>query len=191
MEPFGIIGAIIVAHLVGDYCIQSDWMAQKKTSQWVPAILHGITYTLPFLLITLDPLALTIIAGTHIIIDRFRLAKYLVWAKNQLAPKSHRYPWKPKPPPIPAGKWIYNPALDTRKTKGEGITSGEISASGLEFVYDNPEDAHEIHDTSEDNNPNTGYKNSSPPFMAVWLMIIADNTIHLLIAIAAVLWLGQ
>ena len=35
----------------------------------------------------------------------------------------------------------------------------------------------------------TGYPADKPAWMAVWLMIIADNTMHLLINTAAVVWL--
>lgn len=35
----------------------------------------------------------------------------------------------------------------------------------------------------------TGYPPDTPPWMAVWLMIIADNTIHLAINAASVVWL--
>jgi len=35
----------------------------------------------------------------------------------------------------------------------------------------------------------TGYPPDRPAWMAVWLMIIADNTIHLAINVAAVTWL--
>jgi hypothetical protein len=124
---------IILAHLVGDYIIQTDWMANEKTKRWWPAILHGLTYTLPYLLVTQHPLALFVIASTHVVIDRYRLAKHLCWAKNQLAPKSYRYTWE------------------------EGKA--------------------------------TGYPADKPAFMAVWLMILADNTTHLVINAAAVFWL--
>lgn len=33
-----------LAHMVGDYLIQSDWMAQEKTKRWWPAIAHALTY---------------------------------------------------------------------------------------------------------------------------------------------------
>lgn len=179
------IAAVILAHLVGDYVIQSDWMAQKKTSQWLPAILHGITYTLPYLFITLSPLALIVIAGTHIIIDRYRLAKYLVWAKNQLAPKSFRYPWKPKPMPTPV-----------MKMPAETVT-GTISAEKLRaestripiFIHSDQANMVSVRDTSKDNNPATGYRKNIPDWMGVWLMIIADNCAHILIGVAAVIWL--
>ena len=121
---------IILAHLVGDYLIQSHWMATEKTRRWWPAIAHGITYTLPYALVTQSWAALIVIAVTHMIIDRYRLAKHVVWLKNLAAPATHRSP----------------------RTA-------------------------------------TGYPEDTPPWMAVWLMIIADNTIHLLINTAAVVWL--
>ncbi|WP_205679869.1 DUF3307 domain-containing protein [Paenarthrobacter ureafaciens] len=31
---------ILLAHLIGDYLIQSDWMASEKTKRWWPAIAH-------------------------------------------------------------------------------------------------------------------------------------------------------
>lgn len=65
-------------------------MATQKTSRWVPALLHGLTYTLPFLFATHSLAALLVIGLTHAIIDRYRLAKYLVWFKNQFAPKAFR-----------------------------------------------------------------------------------------------------
>lgn len=90
-----VIGAAGLAHLVGDYLLQSHWMANVKTRKslegWVAAVLHGVTYTLPFALITQSLPALAVIGGTHVVIDHWRLARYFTWARNQLAPKS----WRP------------------------------------------------------------------------------------------------
>lgn len=127
---------VLLAHLIGDYLFQTQWMADNKTSRWSPAIWHGITYTLPFIIITHSPFALLVICITHIIIDRFRLAKYVVWFKNQLVPKSDRYAWD-----------------------------------------------------SETNNQATGYPNKVPNWMSTWLMIIADNILHLIIGVLAVVYL--
>lgn len=124
---------IILAHLIGDYLIQSDWMASEKTKRWWPAIAHGLTYTIPYAFVTQSWAALAVIAGTHIIIDHYRLARHVAWFKNQAAPRAYRSTWE-----------------DCKAT---------------------------------------GYPEDKPPFMAVWLMIIADNTIHLLINTAAVLWM--
>lgn len=125
----------LLAHLVGDYLLQTDWMASQKTSQWLPAIVHGLIYTIPFLIVTQAPLALLVIGGTHIIIDRFRLARHLVWFKNQLAPADFR------------------PDRSALKT--------------------------------------TGYAEDKPIWLSTWLMIIADNTIHLIINTLAIVFLGQ
>jgi hypothetical protein len=119
-----------MAHMVGDYLIQSDWMAQEKTKHWWPAIAHAVTYGLPFLLVTQSPLALAVIVGTHAVIDRYRLARHVVWAKNQLAPAGFR-------PPHTA----------------------------------------------------TGHDDDRPPWLSVWLLIIADNILHMAINVLAVLYL--
>jgi hypothetical protein len=112
----------VAAHFVGDYLLQTNHMAQEKTSRWTPAILHGITYTIPFLFLTSAPLALFFISATHILIDRFRLVKYVIWFKNQLAPKRHRHPMTP-----------------------------------------------------------TGYHPDTPDWLAIGLMIVTDNLIHILL----------
>lgn len=118
----------LVAHAVGDYIIQSDWMANEKTKQSVAAAAHAVTYTLPFLLLTQSPATLAVICGTHFVIDRWRLARFVVWAKN--------WPWPGARP------WA-------------------------ECVA-------------------TGYPADRPPWLAVWLLIIADNIKHVLCNAAAI-----
>lgn len=129
----------LVAHAVGDYILQSDWMADNKTKNSFAAAIHAITYTLPFLLITQSIAALAFICGTHFIVDRWRLARFLVWLKN----------W-----PI---EWA------TRSVK---LVGGDQSAmiTGWYFKQVTP----------------TGYASDKPPFLAVWLLIIADNIIHVI-----------
>ena len=123
----------LVAHAVGDYLIQSDWMANEKTKRWVAAYVHALSYALPFLLLTRSPLALFVIVWTHAIIDRLRLARYVVFAKNFLGPRSSWPRWS-----------------DCQTT---------------------------------------GYPSERPPWLAVWLLIIADNVLHVLINAAALRWL--
>jgi hypothetical protein len=131
----------LLAHLWGDYILQSDWMANNKTSKNAAALAHCLTYGLPFLFLTYSPAALAVIVGTHFFIDRFRLAKYLVFAKNFIYPSA------------------FNPS---------------------------PEDARKY---SLENCKGTGYPSETPPFMAVWLLIIADNTLHLTINYVALRYL--
>lgn len=121
----------LVAHAVGDYLLQSDWMATEKTKKNVAAACHALTYTLSFFLLTTSWSALAFIACSHFIVDRWRLARYVCWAKNFLGPGNK--PWS------------------------------ECSA--------------------------TGYAPDRPAWLATWLLIIADNTIHVLLnATALLLW---
>lgn len=77
---------LIICHLFGDYILQSDWMAQNKTKTAWACLAHVTTYTLPFLILTTSWQALIFIAGSHFVIDHWRLAKYVVFIKNFLAP---------------------------------------------------------------------------------------------------------
>lgn len=126
-----MIAAILVAHLVGDYLLQSHWMAVEKVNKWLPAIAHGVTYTLPFLFITQSVPALLVICITHIIIDHYRLAKHFSWFKNQFGPKGYR-----------------------------------------------------VKDLA-----NNGYGEGVPAWLSTFLMIVTDNTLHILINILAVMYL--
>lgn len=153
--------AQLVAHAFGDFVLQSDWMATEKTKKSTAALAHVLSYTLCFIPLTWDPglqvstlrwKALLFIAVTHFVIDRWRLARYVCWAKNFLAP---RYIEVLHPEGHPdAGKnagWIRNAPWS------------ECSA--------------------------TGYDSAKPPWMAVWLMIIADNCFHVVCNAAALQWL--
>ena len=77
----------IVAHLVGDYLLQSDWMANEKTKKSLAALAHAVSYTVPFLCLTLKWQALVFVCVTHFVIDRWRLARYVCWLKNFFAPR--------------------------------------------------------------------------------------------------------
>ena len=72
----------LLIHLVSDYWLQNDWMATNKKKQWIPAIVHGIIYTLPFLILTRSIPALLVICITHIIIDHTNIVSRLNQIKN-------------------------------------------------------------------------------------------------------------
>ncbi len=81
----------LVAHAVGDYLLQSEWMAREKTWQPLAALAHSVLYVVPFLFITRNPLTLAVIGGTHFIVDHWHLARYIAWLKNRPWPGSR--PW--------------------------------------------------------------------------------------------------
>lgn len=121
----------ILAHLAGDYVLQSDWMASQKTKCLAVAVIHALAYSVPFLALSPSFAAWCVIVGTHVVIDRWRLARYVVWAKEWLSPV--------RPPPF-----------------------AECP---------------------------TGYPADKPAWLATWLLILADNTLHLALNGAALRWL--
>ena len=84
----------LVAHLFGDFILQTSWMAERKTKSSWACFVHVFFYTVTFLSITWNPIALILIGGSHFVIDRWGLARYLVWARNIIGPREFRYSWK-------------------------------------------------------------------------------------------------
>ncbi len=127
-----ITASQILAHLWGDYILQSDWMAQNKTKRSWPCLVHAMIYTLCFVPIFLanhsSDATILVILVTHFLIDRFRLARFVVSAKNTIGQ--------------PYAKFLDSP--------------NEYSTA-------------------------TGYSKGVPDWLAVWLLIIADNIIHITI----------
>lgn len=74
----------LILHLIGDYVTQTDWMARTKTHRMGVAVLHALVYSLPFLLLSPSLLAILVIFSTHAVIDRYRLARFLIFAKNKI-----------------------------------------------------------------------------------------------------------
>lgn len=109
MTPlFQLTTTSVLAHMIGDYVLQSDWMASQKTSSWKPALAHVLTYAIPFVLLcTHNPIALFIIVSTHFVIDHWRLARYVCWVKNFLAPKHiDRTPPRERQHFVPESEWF-------------------------------------------------------------------------------------
>ena len=122
----------LILHLFGDYISQTDTMASKKLTDIRYALLHAFIYSVPFaLFMDISLAAFLTIFLTHAIIDRYRLAKYVIFARN----------------------WLHDSRLKWR-------------------------------DCSD-----TGYHKSKPAWLTVWLLIIADNTMHLTINYLAIAYL--
>lgn len=64
----------LLAHLVGDYVLQSHTMAMYKTSEAKWALIHAFFYSLPFLFLVQDPVQWLVILLTHAYIDRYKIA---------------------------------------------------------------------------------------------------------------------
>jgi hypothetical protein len=72
----------LLAHAIGDYILQSHFMATNKTKRSWVALYHASTYALSFLFLKPSLLALAVIIGSHFVIDRWRLARFVVAFKN-------------------------------------------------------------------------------------------------------------
>lgn len=83
----------LLAHVFGDYVLQSDWMALNKRKSFVVALIHALTYSLPFLLLRPSMYAWLTITLTHALIDHFAVARYVGFVKNFLAPPSMWVKW--------------------------------------------------------------------------------------------------
>jgi hypothetical protein len=156
----------LVAHVVGDYILQSDWEASEKTKKSIACLAHVSTYFLPFLLFTTSWKALVFIVSTHYVIDRWRLARYVCWAKNWLAPRwitPTGGPGDPVTLRYPKGQDPMNP-----------LEGGEVIL---------------LRNYPWSRCSGTGYPPERPPWMATWLMIITDNLMHVLCNAAALQWL--
>jgi Protein of unknown function (DUF3307) len=152
-----------LAHLVGDYVLQSHVMAIKKTSSWKWALIHVFFYGLPFLFLVTAPWQWWVIVLTHAVIDRYKLAdKWCRWYGN-----GHPGLWWTKEDQRAhaekAAETIYNGWRDNPRWK-PWVPGGNSDAQ---------EKAR--YDARLDTFP------TPPPFLGVWLTIIVDNTFHLLI----------
>lgn len=122
----------LILHLIGDYVTQTDRMANEKVKDIRMALLHAFIYSVPFyIFIDMSIVAFLTIFLTHAVIDRYRVVKYVIFARNRLHDKTLR--WE------------------------------DCSA--------------------------TGYHKDKPVWLTVWLMIIADNTLHLTINYLAIAYL--
>ena len=73
----------LLCHLVGDYLLQTDWMASNKVRDWSAAMIHGMTYIIPFFFISDSMAAMLAILLSHIFIDHYEIAKQFNRFKNQ------------------------------------------------------------------------------------------------------------
>lgn len=165
----------LVAHAVGDYLLQSDWMAQGKTANWAPAAAHALVYGLGFLVFRPSLVAFLVILGSHYLIDRYRLARYVVWAKNFIAPMTQYFEHNGQ---IWMTRYDGLDRIACRPIHGNMKTAPPQARR--RFARKNPPFVECAA---------TGYPPDRPAWLAVWLLIIADNILHVLINGAALRWL--
>ena len=158
----------LLCHLFGDFFLQSDWMALNKSKRSWPCLVHVCLYALPFLLLTHSWKALAIIAGTHFIIDRFGVARYLIWLKNHL--DLHGFPpWK----------LCSRTGYFDERTEDEFTVNFTTALSQSGNVVVPPKEFDEKMDLLQAYMAAKKTHAPRPLFITVWLTIIADNSLHL------------
>jgi hypothetical protein len=155
----------LVCHAVGDYVLQNHWMAINKTQAWPPALVHALFYTVPFAVVFGLVPALAVIGVTHAIIDRYRLANLWVkfWGIGCQGWVVHEIKYR-----IARRKRLQEEARRARM----GLLRQTVAA----FKTD-PKALAAMED--------------APPWLGVWLMIIADNVFHVIINAVALYYLGD
>ena len=76
---------LIVGHLVGDFILQTRWMAAKKATEWPPLIAHSAVYTAVLFLFAqmaggLSFQAAAVIFGSHLLLDKRIFTNY--WSQR-------------------------------------------------------------------------------------------------------------
>jgi hypothetical protein len=72
----------ILAHFVGDYLLQNDWMAQnKKLNSWV-CLIHVLAYLAPFWFCNLSYWQIVLIGIQHFLQDRTNFILWLMKIKG-------------------------------------------------------------------------------------------------------------
>lgn len=72
----------VLAHLIGDYILQNDWMAINKKKSNFACFVHVVTYMIPFLFTGIVWWLLIIIAVEHYIQDRTNIVKWFMIKKG-------------------------------------------------------------------------------------------------------------
>lgn len=77
---------MIICHLVGDYVLQSDYIATTKGDNWYHLLIHCALYTLPFMfLFGVVSWQIALIFTSHIIVDALKARyKKIGYAADQM-----------------------------------------------------------------------------------------------------------
>lgn len=68
-EFFAIAFKLLVCHLIGDYLIQTDFIAETKGQNFYHLLIHCVLYLVPFIFVGVMENLLGFIFATHVAID--------------------------------------------------------------------------------------------------------------------------
>lgn len=94
MTPFAYL---FVAHLIGDYLLQTNWMASYKTTKLSALLAHCTVYTLSMVVVAyftfgaLPLWAIAIIFFAHVFFDKRTFTVW--WVENIMRTDSKQFGW--------------------------------------------------------------------------------------------------
>jgi hypothetical protein len=147
-----------LCHFVGDYILQTPWMALNKYTHTLPCLIHVLIYTACFLVLTTSWKALLLIGISHFIIDRFPvIVRRIIWIKNH-------FPKMKYPPFIECDSTgYYDDSPYNTSRKNDTVTVGGVKFNSC-YGSKRPE----------------WWGKSTHFFISIWLYIVTDNTLHLI-----------
>ncbi|MGI2327112.1 DUF3307 domain-containing protein [Planococcus sp. YIM B11945] len=93
MNQFDVL---LIAHFIGDFLLQTGWMAKYKATKWVPLLTHVSVYTLVigiagFLSGGLSVASISIIFIGHVLLDRKTFIAW--WVRHIQTAKGPEHTW--------------------------------------------------------------------------------------------------
>ncbi len=93
MIPVSQFDALLVGHLIGDFLLQTRWMATRKADRWFPLVAHAALYTAVVVLFAglyggIHLWAGALIFGSHVVLDQRAFVRWWSQRIQGVAPES-------------------------------------------------------------------------------------------------------
>ncbi|MFD1031450.1 DUF3307 domain-containing protein [Metaplanococcus flavidus] len=87
---------LLIGHLIGDFLLQSSWMAKNKAAKWLPLLVHVAIYTFVVSVFGimsggLSLTAIALIAISHIVLDLRTFVSF--WVRTVQTAKGPEQAW--------------------------------------------------------------------------------------------------
>lgn len=76
---------LVICHLIGDYVLQSDFLAKTKGENWYHLFVHSALYCVPFAIAFGMDWGILFLFATHVVIDAAKARWHLIpYAMDQM-----------------------------------------------------------------------------------------------------------
>ena len=88
---------LLIGHLIGDFLLQTSWMANHKVKRYLPLVTHAFIYSIVIAFIAqmgfggLSWLSIAVIFVSHIILDQRKFVQW--WLRVIMGIKKTQIPW--------------------------------------------------------------------------------------------------